>query len=132
MSGDTKKQKLLIVDDDAFLLSMYSHKFSGDGYEVMTARDATEFFTEISNGFMPDVVLIDVLMPGDDGFTVLEKLASDSQFKSLVKIMLSNLGQESDVKKALGLGADGYIIKAVNSPTEVIAKVRDIINNSKK
>lgn len=130
MAAETKKIKLIIIDDDAFLLSMYAKKFGDDGYEVETAADAADFFTKIKGGYVPDVMLIDVLLPGEDGFSILEKTMTDSVLKPVTKIMLSNLGQEEDIKKALGLGAQGYIIKAVNSPTEVLTKVADIIKTN--
>lgn len=130
MAVETKKRKLIIIDDDAFLLSMYAKKFADDGYEVDTAVDANDFFTKVKAGYVPEVMLIDILLPGEDGFSILEKTMADPTLKSITKIMLSNLGQEEDVKKAMSLGARGYIIKAVNSPTEVLAKVADIIKTN--
>ena len=130
MAAETKKTKLTIIDDDAFLLSMYAKKFADEGYEVETAADAADFFSKVKSGYTPEVMLIDILLPGEDGFSILEKTTDDPALKSVTKIMLSNLGQEEDVKKALALGAKGYIIKAVNSPTEVLTKVADIIKTN--
>lgn len=131
MTGSTSKTKVLIVDDDAFLLNMYSIKLNEGGYEVVVARDAVELFEKVNNGFAPDVFLLDIVMPGEDGFSVLEKLTQDPRFGKAIKIMLSNLGQEDDVKKAVALGAHGYIVKAVNSPAEVLTRIAEIINNHK-
>ena len=131
MTGSTSKTKVLIVDDDAFLLNMYSIKLNEGGYEVVVARDAVELFEKVNNGFAPDVFLLDIVMPGEDGFSVLEKLTHDPRFGKAIKIMLSNLGQEDDVKKAVALGAHGYIVKAVNSPAEVLTRIAEIINNHK-
>jgi CheY-like chemotaxis protein len=125
-------QKILIVDDDKFLLDMYALKFSESGYEVSHANNAAEALAKVDEGFKPDVFLVDVIMPEMDGFTLVEELKKRGLTADSAVIVLSNLGQEEDVKKGLQVGADGYIIKASATPSEVIAKVAEIAGHKKK
>lgn len=122
-----KKNKILIVDDDSFLLDMYSMKFSQSGFEVMSALGAVEAIKKIEAGFMPDIILLDIIMPVMDGFEFLEKMKNQNMCPSAIKIVLSNRGQQSDVDRGTELGASGYIVKANTTPSEVIHQVTEII-----
>jgi CheY-like chemotaxis protein len=122
------KKKILIVDDDSFLLDMYSLKFSQSGYEVATALGAEIALKKIQEGFDPDVMLLDIMMPGMDGFELLEKMKAENIAQSSVRIVLSNRGQQSDITRGESLGASGYIVKASSTPSEVITKVSEIIS----
>mgnify|MGYP001573916814 FL=1 len=75
----------------------------------------------------PDVVLLDILLPKLDGFTVLEQLKADSTVKDIPVILLTNLGQKDDVEKGLQMGAADYLIKAHFKPSETVAKVRKVL-----
>jgi CheY-like chemotaxis protein len=130
MATETKK-KILIVDDDSFLLDMYSLKFNQSGYEVATALGADVALEKIHNGFEPDVMLLDIMMPVMDGFELLEKMKEENLAQSSVRIILSNRGQQSDIARGESLGASGYIVKASSTPSEVIAKVDEIITAKK-
>ena len=125
------KPKVLIVDDDKFLLNMYSIKFSKNNYEVNSATSGEEAFTKIKEGYIPDVILLDIVMPGMDGFEVLEKLRTDKIAPNALVIMLTNQGQLSDIDKAKGFGINGYIIKATTIPSEVVEEVTKIYNSNK-
>lgn len=126
------KKKILIVDDDLFLLDMYSLKFNQSGYEVSTAQGADPALAKLEEGFVPDIILLDIMMPGMDGFELLEKLKQDKIAESAIRIILSNRGQQSDVARGEALGASGYIVKASSTPSEVIAKVSEIITKPKE
>lgn len=119
------KKKILIVDDDKFLLDIYSLKFVAGGYEVNTAFNGEEALTKLKAN-KPDVLLLDIVMPGMDGIEVLGKL-KDEKISGFKTIILSNQSQQSDVDKATAFGVDGYIIKASATPSEVLAKVNAII-----
>ena len=124
---DQKKNKILIVDDDSFLVDMYALKFSQQpNFEVHTALSAPEALEKIHGGLMPDIMLLDILMPGMDGFEFLQKINDEKLAPSSIKIMLSNRGQQSDIERSKTLGATDYIIKASMTPAEVIQKVSDI------
>jgi CheY-like chemotaxis protein len=129
---ENTKTKVLIVDDDKFLLNMYSIKFSKANFEVNSASSGEEVFTKIKEGFNPDIILLDIIMPGMDGFGVLENLKKDNIAPNALVIMLTNQGQLSDIEKAKSFGIGGYIIKATTIPSEVVEEVTRIYNSQKK
>lgn len=120
-------KKIFIVDDDNFLLDMYALKFTQKGFDVSTSLSSVEALTKIKEGFSPDILLLDVVMPEMDGFEFLEKIKEDNLAQNSIKIILSNRGAQSDILKGESLGAKGYIVKATCTPTEVINKVFEII-----
>ncbi len=122
-------KKILIVDDDIFLLDMYALKFSKSNFSVSTALGPEIAIEKLRSGFNPDVILTDIVMPNMDGFEMLEKIKEDNLSSGSIVIFLSNRGQQSDVERAISLGAAGYIVKASSTPSEVIIKVNEIINS---
>lgn len=124
-------KKILIIDDDTFLLDMYSLKFSKSGFDV-SASGPEEALEKLRTGFLPDIILLDIVMPVIDGFELMEKMKEENLSTDSIKIILSNRGQPSDIARGEALGAAGYIIKASSTPTEVIEKVRSIINEKVK
>ena len=126
MEGD--KKKILIVDDDTFLLDMYALKFSQSNFEVYTAVSGVQSVEKLHGGLQPDVILMDLIMPDMDGFEMLEKINAEKLSPSSVKIVLSNKSQQSDFDKCIALGASGYIVKANSTPVEVVDKVIGILN----
>lgn len=124
---DEKKDVILIIDDDSFLLDMYALRFSQAGYHVETASSAEETLTKLREGLSPKVMLLDVVMPAVDGFELLEQINQEKLAESTVKIYLSNLGQDQDIARGKSLGASGYIVKANSTPSEVVAKVKEIV-----
>jgi CheY-like chemotaxis protein len=123
--------KILFVDDDKFLLEMYALKFSKNNFEVNTAQGSEEALKIIRGGFEPDILLIDVVMPGMDGIEFLSTLRKEELIKNSVVVMLTNQGLPDDIAKAKKLNADGYIIKATTIPSEVYSEVTKIYNNVK-
>lgn len=119
--------KILIIEDDPFLSEMYAVKFSQANFEVEVAIDGKEGMQKINEN-KPDLILLDIILPKMDGFEVLEKVKTDPQTKKIPVVLLTNLGQRSEVEKGLALGADEYIIKAHYTPTAVVAKVKEILN----
>ena len=123
-----KKNKILIVDDDSFLLDMYSMKFSQNGFEVQSAISGVQALKKMEDGFGPDIILLDIIMPVMDGFEFMEKIKNQNLSPNSIKIVLSNRGQHIDRGKELG--ASGYIVKANTTPSEVIVQVVDIAKNA--
>ena len=123
------KFKILIIDDDNFLLDMYARKFKENDFDADTAFGSTEALSKLKNGARYDVILTDIVMPQMDGFELLEKIKKDKLVENVKIIILSNLGQQSDIEKGEKLGASGYIVKANSTPSEVVEKVEGIINN---
>lgn len=125
------KPKVLIVDDDKFLLNMYSLKFNKKGFEVNSAVSGEEAINKIKEGYIPDVILLDIVMPVMDGFEILDSLKKNNLVPKAQIIMLTNQGQLADIEKAKSFGVNGYIIKATTIPSEVVEEVERIYNLGK-
>lgn len=132
---DTTKPKILLIDDDPFIVDMYVLKFKEEQFQIEVARDGKEGLKKIKE-FEPDVILLDIVMPGLDGFGVLEELRKDGRSASGEArpsgrprkiILLTNLGQKEDVERGMRLGADDYVIKAHFTPSEVLDKVKSVL-----
>ncbi len=117
---------VFIVDDDSFLLDMYALRFTQAGYHVETALGAAPALEKLKGGLVPNVMLLDVVMPTMDGFELLEEINKEELIPKVPKIYLSNIGQDQDLERGKSLGAIGYIIKANSTPSEVVAKVKEI------
>jgi len=129
---ETDYKKILIVDDDSFLLDMYALKFSKSLLSVSTALGPESALEKLRGGLSPEVILLDIMMPVMDGFELLTKIKEEKISPSSIVIFLSNRGQPSDLTQAKTLGASGYIVKASSTPSEVIEKVVEIINKENK
>lgn len=125
MEGE--KRKILIVDDDNFLLDMYALKFSQSNFEVHTAPSAKEALDKLTGGLHPDLILLDIIMPEMDGFEMLEKINKDNISPDSIKIILSNKSEQQDIDRGNALGVSGYIVKANSTPKEVIEQVTAIL-----
>lgn len=131
MNGD-HPYKILVVDDDKFLLNMYSIKFQKEKFDVTTASDGADAIAKLQAGINPDAIVLDIVMPVMDGLEVLEKMRQDNLAKDATVLILSNQGQSSDIEKAKRLGIDGYIVKATTIPSEVVAEVLRMLNERQK
>lgn len=120
------KKKILIVEDDSFLVGLYTTKFELEGFETFTAEDGEKGY-KTAKEKKPDIILLDILLPKLDGFEVLKKLKKGADTKSIPVILLTNLSQKNDVQKGLDLGAVDYLIKAHFMPSEVVSKVNKYV-----
>jgi DNA-binding response OmpR family regulator len=121
MEGN-KKIKIVLAEDDKFISMAYSDGLRRAGYEVFTAFDGVEALKKIRE-VRPDIILTDIIMPEKNGFEVLEEIKKDGALKKIPVLILSNLGQETDIQKGRELGANDFLIKANYSMTEVIEKI---------
>lgn len=120
------KTKVLLVEDDKMIIDMYTLKFTQEGYKVFQAENGKEG-VDMAKKSKPDVILLDIILPKMDGFSVLKQLKSDSETKTIPVVLLTNLGQDGDVKKGLQLGAIDYLIKANYTPAQVVEKVKSLV-----
>ncbi len=130
MAEQNKNLKILLVDDDRFLIDMYILKFKKSGLEIDTASNGTTALEKIKSDTTYDIILMDIIMPGMDGLELLAKIRGEKLIPNAVVIMLTN--QADDEEKAKALGVDGYIIKATTIPSEVVEQVLTIYKNKKK
>ena len=124
---DKTKHKILIIDDNEFLLDMYAVKFKEEGFEVELARGGKEALNKIKEGIYPEVVLLDVVMPGMDGFELLEIIRKEKLIPTSKIIILSNLSQKEHLDKGTNLGVADYVVKAYFTPSEVVKKVNEVL-----
>ncbi len=127
METEHKHYHLYLVDDDRFLLDMYAVKFKAANHEVTAFSSGEEVLAALRKDPAPDALLLDIVMPGVDGFEVLETVKKEGLAAASKLIVLSNQGQESDIERAKALGAHGYIIKASAIPSEVYTETLRII-----
>lgn len=118
------KMKVLLVDDDRFLLDMYSLKFKKSDIDIETCSSSSSALEKINSNDKYDIILLDIIMPGMDGLELLKKIRDDKLAQKSKIIMLTN--QADDYDKAKALGVDGYIIKATTIPSEVVEQVISI------
>ena len=123
------KKTILIIEDEAFLADMYKLKFESEGYRVILADDG-EKGLGLALKESPDLILLDLMLPKMDGYEVLNRLRADRKGKSLKVFILSNLGQSNEVKRGIGLGADGYFIKSSMTPTQLATEVTKAFKNT--
>ncbi|MBU6390384.1 response regulator [Patescibacteria group bacterium] len=126
MSDQSRKksqQSVLIIDDDQFLLNLYSIKFKNSGFAVDTATGSEAALSKLREGGAPDIILADVVMPGMDGLSFIETLRKEKLAPGATVIVLSNQNQPAEMARANALGIAGYIVKANTVPSEVVAEV---------
>lgn len=119
-----KKPKILMIEDDRFLRKIYRDKLTRAGFEFLEATNGIEGTHKIM-AEKPDLVLLDLILPRKNGFDVLIDMRGNKALKKIPVVILSNLGQEADVKRGLDLGAQDYLVKTEHSLTEVVDKVRE-------
>lgn len=119
-------KKILIVEDDDFLVQMYATKLEMLQYAVFTAGDGKQAL-KTARKEMPDLILLDLNLPIMDGFQVLEELKKDAATKNIPVLVLTNYGQKEHVDRCLSLGAADYLIKAHFVPSEVVDKINSLI-----
>ncbi len=122
-----KAPLILVVEDDRFLVKAIEAKLTSSGYEVGVARDGEEAVAYLKKT-TPDLMLLDLIMPKKNGFEVLEEMHDNQAWKKIPVIVLSNLGQESDQKKGMELGAVDYVVKTKFSLQQIVDLLQTHLN----
>lgn len=128
---ESKNKKVLIIDDDQFLLNMYSIKFKKSGFDVNTSVGGADALNKFKDGYQPDIILLDLVMPVMGGAELLENIRKEKLVPNATIIVLSNQNQQSDIDRAKSLGVAGYIVKASSIPSEVVAEVIRVVGMKK-
>lgn len=121
--------QILLVEDDSFISGMYQTKLANLGFTVEVIEDGQAAWERLQRDPLPDLVLLDIVLPQRDGFEILAALRKQRRTKNLPVILLTNLGQRPDVERGTKLGADEYIIKAHYTPTEVVEKISKVLKD---
>jgi len=128
----SKKYTVLIVDDDKFLLDMYRKKFESEDVIVDVAVGSEEALSKLRDGDKPDILILDIIMPGMDGLELLGVIREEKLVPDAIVIMLTNESDQDKIEEAKLLGIKGYIVKAMSIPTEVVEKVWEIVELNTK
>ena len=123
-------KKILIVEDDLFLSDLCSKKLKKVGFEVSAVFDGQDGLKIIKEE-KPALVLLDIVLPGLSGFEVLKQIKTNPESASIPVIILSNLGQKEDIQRGITLGAEDYIVKANYTPSEIIEKIKKVMEKVK-
>jgi CheY-like chemotaxis protein len=125
--------KLLIAEDDALMARMYERAFQFGGHELVMARDGEAALASLEQmNPKPACIILDVMMPKLSGFDVLSKIKADDRVKDIPVVLLTNLAGPQDEKKGLELGAVLYLVKSEYKPNQVVKKIEEIIEASKR
>ncbi|MBT6691253.1 response regulator [Candidatus Parcubacteria bacterium] len=117
------KTKILLIEDEEMLANMYEVKFKNEGFDLVKALDGEQGL-EMAKTVSPDFILLDIIMPKMDGFSVLKALKEDATTKDVPVMLLTNLGQDEDIERGKSLGSVGYLVKANITPSEVVDAVK--------
>ncbi len=115
--------KILIIEDEEVIAKVLERKLSSIGFDIKIANTGDKGYPTAKE-FKPDLILLDLILPGKTGFQVLEALKTDAELQLIPVVILSNLDQEEDVKKALQLGAKDYLVKAHHPLKEIVEKIK--------
>ena len=120
-------KKILIVEDDSFLQGLMSRKLKANGYDVFIALSATEGFKVLEGGTIPDLILLDLLLPNIDGYEFLAKIRENPMLKAVPVIVFSNLSEEKDILKAKNLGITDFMIKSNFTLDELLGRIKSVL-----
>ena len=118
--------KILIAEDDQFILKAMTTKLTKEGYEVKIAGDGVQLM-DILKSYIPDLIILDLLMPRKDGFEVLKEVKANPKLKNIPILIASNLGQENDIQQVLAQGANDYIIKSELTLENLVRRIKNIL-----
>lgn len=119
--------KILVVEDDIYLLKLYQEIFTKEGFQVQTAEDGQEAIQKAPE-FVPDVILLDLMLPYVDGFGVLENLKANPKTKDIPVVVSTNLDSQKQRDKAANLGAVKFLVKAGDNPGNIVQEVNAVIS----
>lgn len=121
--------KILVIEDDKFLRGLLVGKLKKEGYETIEACDGEEGLASTRKD-TPHLIILDLVLPGADGFEILQSIKNDPATSKIPVIVLSNLGSREDIDRALGLGAKEFLVKAHHTPQEIVDTIKKVLDSS--
>ncbi|MDP2640991.1 MAG: response regulator [Candidatus Yanofskybacteria bacterium] len=119
--------KVLVVEDDKFLRDLIARKLISEGFEVEEAADGKEGVLK-AKAADADIILLDLMLPGRDGFEVAEELRREWQAAPIPILVLTNLDQKEHIERVMELGAAGYLVKVNCTPADIVKKIREVLS----
>ncbi len=119
-------KRIMWVEDDVFLSDIIARKCKSNRCELLHTTNADDTFTLLKND-TPDIIILDILLPGKNGYEILEELKKNDATKNIPVIILSNFGQKEEIEKGLKLGAEKYLIKATLTLDEILTEVNTVL-----
>lgn len=124
-------KKIALIEDDLLILDIYSRGLRNAGFEVMTAKNGEDGFKMVKK-HVPDLIISDIIMPKEDGYYLIKKVKTNAATKSVPLVALTNLDSNDDKEEAYRLGADFVLLKARFTPSELVQKIIEILENYSK
>jgi len=121
-----KVKTILLIEDDPFLIDIYTTKLKESGFKVEVATNGEEGIIKAQET-KPNLIVLDIVLPQIDGWEILKEIKANPNLKKIPVVILSNLGQKSEVEKGIKLGAVKYLIKAHYTPSEVIEEIKKVL-----
>jgi DNA-binding response OmpR family regulator len=124
-----RKEKILLIEDDIALRSIYADVIAADGYTVVTAEDGEQGLAMVKME-KPDLVVLDIILPKLPGFEVLKSIRADAGTRDTIVLILSVMGEQRHIKKAMDLGADDYTVKGSHIPNDILGKIQALFTKA--
>lgn len=119
-------EKIVLVEDDSLMSSILSVHLVKEGFTIISVTDGTKAFERIVVE-QPAIVLLDIILPGESGFDILQKLKQNESTKTIPVLILSNLGSKEEIQRGIDLGAVGYLVKAHSVVEDITAKIKEVL-----
>ena len=126
MEQGQSNKRILLIEDDQFLLNLIGPKIEREGFMLTIAKNGQEGLVEVTRS-MPDLVLLDIILPDLNGFEILEKIKADQSLASIPVVILSNLSQPENIKRGQELGAIDYLVKVQHTPQDIVDKIKNLL-----
>jgi len=121
-------KSILLIEDDPFLIDIYSKKFKASGLNVRVAENGSKVF-QLLEEEIPDIIILDIVLPQMDGWSILKKIRANKDWSKCQVVIFSNLSQKEEVEKGLSLGANRYMIKSQHTPLEIAQEIEKMLDN---
>ena len=131
MSENTNKSRILIVDDDIDLASLYKMRLTTEGYDVTHSANS-ETALQTAREFLPDLIILDLMMPRVSGFDAIDLFRNTAETKHAKIVIMSALSQPEDIQRTKELGADDYIIKSNFTINEVVMRIKQVLGDTQE
>jgi len=122
-------KNILLVEDDKFIIDIYTRKLKKAGFSVEIARDGEEALRKVKS-IKPDLLILDIVLPNIDGWEIIKRIKKDKKLKDLKIVALTNLQRGEDIERGKSLGITGYFVKAHYTPSQIVEEIKNVMSQS--